>query len=475
MTLRPLAACAVIVISLPATALSQDYAQDALCVDGSDAVCSQMPADLTGLTVSLGYTPDTNASNPGTSVRQPNFDYLAWQMFVALNWPANADGTPSTSTTITNDTTSPRVWEFYETVAQVYPGNNVPSCAGNGRVFLGQTGKFTVDSNIEPSTIYPLIDTAGNYVMYDIRIGPAEAEYIRANSLDTKAGQQAFGQAWDLPRGLGTAPGAMEMKSSWRIFPSGTDTSGYFTLPATVEVDATHSATGEQLCLDVTLGLVGMHLIQKISTPSNFSDYWVWGTFEHKDNAPLAKTASVSQLNDASTATGTDPLAMCEAPDSVSQSYAFYDPSCTDNGAACAPNGTPPEAADKKYLWQAEPPYAESYLHDGQFGTQVVRCWQPYPSADTVTGAFQAALSGSVWENYRLIGAQWAQESGDGQSKLSPYSAPYYLTNSTMETYLQLNDIMTSDNPGSCIACHNVATDQAGNRSDFSFLGYYAN
>ena len=77
----------------------QDYKQNAICVDGSDTLCSTLPVDMPGLQVSLGYNPDTNAGPIGDFVSQTNFDYFAWQMFVALNWPADSSGQPSTSGT----------------------------------------------------------------------------------------------------------------------------------------------------------------------------------------------------------------------------------------------------------------------------------------------------------------------------------------------------------------------------------------
>jgi hypothetical protein len=41
-------------------------------------------------------------------------------MFVALNWPADADGRPSTTSTIVTDGTSPRVWSYYKTKDEVF-------------------------------------------------------------------------------------------------------------------------------------------------------------------------------------------------------------------------------------------------------------------------------------------------------------------------------------------------------------------
>jgi hypothetical protein len=117
---------------------------------------------------------------------------------------------------------------------------------------------------------------------------------------------------------------------------------------------------------------------------------------------------------------------------------------------------------------------------DGKFGTQVVRCWDIYDSAKNVTQNFQKALGGTVWSNYMLVGAQWAQDHAtEFASPVMPYATPFYLTNTTMETYLQLSPIVVNSKPstnasGSCIACHSLAQDSVKKPSNFSFLPGYA-
>lgn len=459
---------------------AEDYVQNALCVDGKDAICATLPTNLPGLVVNAGYSPNTDAMPPGDTLGQINFDYFAWQMFVALNWPAGSSGT------IISDTSSPRVWEGYKTVAEVYPGQSGETCDSNARLRVSQTSKLTSSSFIEPFTPYPLIDSAGNFVVYDVRLNDVEAEYIVSNNLQTLDGQKAFGKAWSFPAGTGTAgnpgePGAIELKTAWRVFPAGADTTGFFTVPGLVEVDAAHSATGKPLCLDVTLGLVGMHIMQKISDPADFSEFWVWATFEHALNAPLSPDATVSQMNEASTAKGNDPVSACTVPAELSGSWSFFNRACTADGAACPANAPPPKSGND-YVWEPSPPFAERHLSDGKFGTQAVRCWAVYDTAKSVDKAFQGALAGSVWANYRLVGAQWAQAAiVEYQDPLQPFPAPIYLTNTTLETYLQIEPVIDpkTGHPnhgpsGSCITCHALAKDRAGNDSNFSFLSGYA-
>ena len=481
---------------LPYSALAQaGYPQDALCVTGSDTLCSTMPADLVGLTAPMGYTPTTNiddeTGNP-FNPQQPNFDHFGWQMFMALNWPADKVADAPGQITNPKFAEAPRVWESWPTVEDVF-GGGASECPSNGRLTLQRTAKFHSSAFIEPFTSSPLIDVEGNFVMYDIRLNPREVAYLTDNGLVTKAGQEAFKAAnpdgWDLPRGEvkggdllnKSIPGAMELKTAWRILPEGGSDS-YYTLPGLVEIPAKHSATGKTLCLDVTLGMVGMHIMQKISTPGNFSDFWIWATFEHSRNAPLADGGPISQKDTASNQQNEPPygpVESCPVPDGAGDDWAFFNPACTTaDGAACAPNEELKYSGD--LLWEAEPPYAKRYLTSGKFGTQVTRCWQVYESANRVSARFHKALEGTVWANYDLIGVQWANGGLDHPDPLRPFPAPIYLVNTTLETYLQTDPVLGKDGapskgaPGSCIMCHDNATDLSGNKSDFSFLGFYA-
>ena len=468
----------------PVSLYAQGYPQNALCVNGKSELCSTLPVDLPNLAVQTGYFPKTDTTPPSTNVAQDNFDWFSWQMFTALNWPADNNGKPLPGP-IGKNPDAPRVWQSFQSPDQVFPGNgiNTKSCAANKKgLVLMRTSKFSTNSFIEPFTSWPLIDQAGNYVVYDIRMGTVEVNYLQSNGLLTKAGQQKFTGTYNFPIGQGTKEGAIELKTAWRILTDPSTYGNFFTSPATVVVPAQSSATGKEMCLDVTVGLVGMHIMQKITNPPPFSNFWVWATFEHNANAPTAQGATPSQSNQkaAPQKNDYDPLPTCPAPTVSSSSYSFFSAACTNNGASCSTNQPPSKGSDANYMWQPKPPYAKSYLMDGKFGTQVVRCWDIYDSAKNVTTQFQAKLAGTPWANYMLVGAQWAEaNSTEFPSPVMPFAAPFYLTNTTLETYLQLNPIIVNGKPstqapGSCIACHNVATDSANKPSNFSFLPGYA-
>ena len=160
-------------VALCAGVATADYKQDALCVTGEATLCPTLPTDLTDLPVAQGYTPTTNVSD-GDTAKQANFDYFGWQMFVALNWPADSDGNPTGH--IMDDPDAPRVWESYAGVEQVFAGANLiaddaeAACEARGRMVLSQTGKLTTSSFIEPFTHSQLIDRDGLHLDLDFLV-----------------------------------------------------------------------------------------------------------------------------------------------------------------------------------------------------------------------------------------------------------------------------------------------------------------
>ena len=78
---------------------------------------------------------------------------------------------------------------------------------------------------------------------------------------------------------------------------------------------------------------------------------------------------------------------------------------------------------------------------------------------------------GSVFANYMLIGTQWGAGL-DGLNIGPRDAAPNYLSNTTLETYLQTFNQPSGAGVGSCVSCHSGATLSASPTAtaDFSFL-----
>lgn len=449
-----------------------------LCAQAThDELCSFLPHDVI-VDLPLGY------SSLGEAEQRP-FDNFSWQSFVALNWPADSDGNPLAGP-IGASPDAPRVWESYATPLEIFGGreDGAPPVAAAACEGLGEEGASRIvfhlmaksdHLDIEPgsfleSTGQPLIDRNLNFALYDVRLNPVEVGYIRSNGLDTKAGQAAFQQAGstvsfplgsyaDPDRRTGGSVGALEVKTAWRILEqeNGDDPSRYFTRDGVVFVAAENSESGQAFCFEAKLGLVGFHVIQRTTSPTNFSQDWMWSTFEHLDNAPLAANAAPPTTFEP----GPVP---CEAPAGAGTTYSFFDAECT--GADCVPN-QPPEAGEgQPFRWATSPPYAAKYAIDGEFGTQVVRCRSVYGETEELNQAFQQALAGTVWANYRLINTQW--QGGVEDPSTENGNVPRFLANTTLETYIQT--AASADDASSCLACHSFAKTTAGQDANFSFL-----
>lgn len=435
-----------------------------------DQLCSTMPHDV-ATELGLGYSSLNDNEVP--------FDVFSWQSFIAMNWPADQNGNPSAKS-ILHDSTSPRVWQYFKTPFDVFPrlaamkASVTRACRSiegyekrrpfliTAKGSLLQPGDF-----LEAFTDVPLIDRNLNFVLYDIAMNDVEADYITDNQLDTIAGQQQFpgdivfllGYYADPVAKTGGKVGSIEIKSAWRIITDDEDAGRYFTLEAIISIDADHTESGESLCFPAKLGLVGFHLVHAVRGPEHsFQRDWIWSTFEHVDNAPLATNAR--DQTDLSL-----PLpAQAIAPDSVSKEYAFFNPAYKG-----VPNSPPSKLPGQQvFRWAAKAPYAMSYANDGKYGTQVVQCWKVFAPTAKVNDYFQAKLKGTVWANYQLIGSQWMGGT-EGQGPPVNGNIPRFLSNTTLETYLQFDTSL-----GSCLQCHQMALTRTGKLANFSFLLMHA-
>ena len=137
---------------------------------------------------------------------QPSINCLAWQQFIALNWPAVAQGGGKPAPLDSSEfgrpgDMSPVVWETYMDIHQVMtPDGSAPApwgtpqaipevCAGSGAPgnrALQHTSKFTLGLVVpdDLSEAFPLnkpnwlADRDGNVVLYEILINRDEFEYI---------------------------------------------------------------------------------------------------------------------------------------------------------------------------------------------------------------------------------------------------------------------------------------------------------
>lgn len=386
-------------------------------------------------------------ANPPFSLEslQHDFDVFSWQSFVALNWPANADGTPNNNLVIGQQPGGPVVWQSWKESRDIFlpdgaqpPAWNQPnpvpdvckkiSNIPEGTIHLTQVGKTpnVLDESGEPFQTGPLIDQNGQYTRYEILTNETMFNYIIDNQLYSKAGQTAFAKDADFPSSNTESHqiGAIMLKAAWIKMGGKFDPSRYHTTFALVYNNPEEQPGVEPACSLEQVGLVGFHIAHK----TDAEPQWIWSTFEHIANAPTkGETPTLSAYN-------------------------FFNPACQD----CAVNEPPPRP------WNPANPHTPA--------TQVERVIPITEDTQQLNALYHAALAnavpGSVWLNYELVSTQWPT---NATSPTDPTGvpAPSFLANTTLETYIQGEVKQTSS---SCMACHNNATGTNGLFSDFTYL-----
>ncbi len=415
------------VMALPADAQQPGFT-DRFCVQAPHGgLCPSVPVDQTDFDSNFEYMLLVKGA-------QDPFDMFSWQSFVALNWPADASGSPNAGV-IGGTANAPRVWQSFVTPDRVFGPDQ--TCPSPDNVLL-------IDE-LEQADRTVLIDQELNFVVYDTRLNTTAADYVIEQRLVTLSGQQSSSGEIAFPQGSADSGQSSSVltKTSWRILTTPGQADGFFTRPGVIQVPADRSASGADLCLSVRLGLVGMHIVSR--TESGNGDEWIWSTFEHVDNAPVAANArNVNSIFSRTLFQGG-----CTSP-TVTGDYSFFNPDCLD----CAANVSPVEP----WLWAQSPPFAGPASQ----GSQIVRCWEIFDSTAQVNDLWQQKLAGTVWSNYMLISTQWR---GAAISPLFEHGeVPRFLTNTTMESYLQ------DDPAGTCLGCHADAVTAAGKPSNFTFL-----
>ena len=365
-------------------------------------------------------------------------DNLAWNTFIALNWPVpqpiTQRGVPDRQNVIggavtfnafggkpTISPTGPTVWETYKDTADIFlksakkPSSfdtpeTIPAACQSLALANPQAARRTLWQTTKASdvlngfqqafTMEPLIDQNGEKVWYEVKVNRAYYDYVVNNGFYNSNNQKGKTIAFPASSNTSRGEGAVKVKAAWKVIGGKDNPKNFYTTDALIYDPQTKQ------CSKKTVGLVGLHITQKTAQLPQ----WMWATFEHVNNAP-------------------DLVNGVPAPTTGVQ-YNFYNPACT----AC-PINTPPSK---------QKPGAP---------TQVARVVPVDSTAALKNGAFQTALqalrSDNVWQNYMLVNAQW----GASPSPIGTPNQPSFLANTTMETYLK-HPVVDKKAPHGCINCH---------------------
>ena len=505
-----LSLCAMLLIAAPVVVLRQPLAkvqtyvpQAELCAGNGTTLCPKLPANIgpdPELAKALGYKglfaglPQSKA----TDVETP-FDNMAWQMFVALNWAASEVDQPASKGLTMPGT---RVFQKYRKVSSLFHDPNAktaacPSTIVLPKYFIGSTNSGKPSPNheeyLQASTNLPLIDVNGNWTIFERRVNDIEAQFLLqpngdpSQTLTTMDGQNNFiakhanGPKFPASSASQTGNvGSIEIKTAWRIIDprAGDDPSRYFTQAAIIGVRSNLVKTGQQFCTSVTLGLVGMHIIQRNPVDPNNPQLlpkWIWATFEHVDNAPLAQ--SPCDVGNPSGCTGpwlNQPSCGPAKPESGIR-YSYYKPLSTQ-ATNIRPKSPRASTDQPQFYWNRTRPYATGNTTADTGMPQATRCFSIYQTTAQLNTQWRKALADvrSPFQYYMLVGTQWGANVEHAGVQIMPTDAvPDMLSNMTLETYIQNNTgFGANGGPGSCVSCHAVAKLPAGSKpqSDFSFL-----
>jgi hypothetical protein len=375
------------------------------------------------------------------------FDIFAWQAFIALNWPAKADGTPDRNKDM-RDNMSPRVWMSWRTNGSVFkpdgsrpePWESAENIAAAKDPTLWRFSKMLNETRSPQNELTdfvqaftgPLVDLDGKFVRYESYLNKTQFDYIVENELYNQEGQIEFvsnkGQPILFPANQ-VAPekkhGSMGIKLAWKQLGANDIPSRFFTREATV-VSTSFDDKGNMVKTrsKQLMGLVGMHITALTQTSPN----WIWTTFEHIDNVAADDLEYGNALNG----------------HRIRVHPNFNN---TENPAKpvniLPPKNALPDANGNFTTWDEKKTTNPVQL------TRVV----PIASATQALNRQMQALlhqAGSVFQYYELVGAQWPVQPGfpafPGGAGSAPESilfktpgrvVPVYNVNTTMESYFQ--------------------------------------
>ena len=419
---------------------------------------------------------DVTLPDPTAFDRQVNFDVYSWNSFIALNWPADTATSGAAPCNLQNGVArdcgkplprgdyGPTVWETFKPEWAIFRGSAqgaiapagwncpldpLPGCDSLEAKDAAHAGIASLrmiikDANTaaefkQAGTFAPLIDQAGSFVRYEMRVNRDEFEFIDANKLWDSNNHKADVDFQPSGSNERKTYGPIEVKAAWKVLTDKDNRERYHT--RTVEIAwPKPGQKGSYLCKQYTMGLVGLHIAHKTQN----APQWIWSTFEQVDNYK-----------------GEQP--------------SFNDPHCP--AEKCKPNFQPD---DPEGGWNGDPRIRQipsTQVVAGEGSAAAVRTDAAKLNAEVRQ---KLAGMGSVWQYYELVSTQWPSVpyiKGKPAAVLEKATLvnqgagqiPHLLANSTMETYLMGPD--QDSNTSSCMLCHSKArTTNRKLKADFTYL-----
>jgi len=366
-----------------------------------------------------------------TDVPVNYFDDFAWRAFVAMVWPAAPGHRGAADTGKTVAAAGPRVFETMKSLWEVFHEDGSAPVSGFDAYDTAANNACQVESRFGDLVLAsfsgiddigqagagelagPLAAQNGRYVRYQTLYNRAAFEFIVRNRYYLRSNLPKVPSPRPATPVMEFPIGSIVLKAAWLDmagFPAG-QVKRYYTRIATVRDPGTGA------CSRVTVGLVGLHIVQK--TPSR--PQWIWSSFEQIDNAPPSRFG--------------DPV-----------KFTFH-----DGGKAPMPAENPlslvPLAPEPVTPFNVERPFFA----------------RGHPKTELTNYRYQELLKDTVWQYYGIVVTQWpriegnqalpvpATQNGDITNTFPGAGAFSAFANVSMETFDQGRPQL------GCMSCHNQA------------------
>jgi hypothetical protein len=293
---------------------------------------------------------------------------------------------------------------------------------------------INVDAIAQAGTNNILIDRSGRPVYYIIQIDSTWYNFARSNGYNNLANRLAAPDTQNFPT---SGPGAIELKSSWRVAQVGDSVlipnaaSRFITVQANI---APVTISGGKFVVDTanpvqaTMAMAGMHVTGTVPNHPEF----IWATFEHVDNAPVCKATPAGTNNPA-----------------TGQPWSLYtgNPNCTSTFGPCNKGqGVGSASFNPTPICQMNAFGDTSSTSPNAQNIQSINT----SVAGQLTGA-RALL-----RNYVLVGGQWTFPGGlpaiTKRGLPTNIRGSSLLANTSMESFTQTSN---------CFSCHNSHPDSS--------------
>lgn len=375
--------------------------------------------------------PESNANDPAEDQRG-YFDDYSWRAFVALNWPAKSgERGLADSTKRLGEASDSVVWETWRSATDLFQAGGLPAPAWDSRQETNPCSNISPESSEPDKALTILMNgesilrsglTApigslkaqnGKYVRYEIRLNQPLYGVIQDDRQDCQT-PGCYGRSY-LRENLPLADGlplsyptqTIAIEAAWRILDIPVDAgimNRYYHRTALIPDPSTN------LCQQRTVGLVGLHIMQKTPTRPQ----GIWSSFEQVDNVSIG------------------------APPPVGVQPSFNNPA-----------GPQVDAPDGKKLVNILSGLPQST----DVPTQVTRLFPLSAATKSTNTNYQDELP-APWKYYQLIVTQWPTRT-DSEPSGQPFPRdPGTDLTSGPRTSVANVTIETATQNTSCMTCH---------------------